>query len=583
MLLRNIQINGFGKLEDTNVDLKNGLNLIIGENESGKSTLMEFIKGVFYGVNKNKNGKDYSDFEKFKPWNEATFSGKMVYNIGNEEYVVYRDFNRNNTKVYDRMGIDITNDFDKDKSRGAMVGAQHLGMDEDTFDNSVFVRQKEIKVNELSQNTMIQKLTNIIQSGEEDVSYQTTIKKLEKILMEEVGTDRTQNKPKNILKREIAELEVAKSQLLTNRAKHEEIENKLKSLLEKKNQNDKTLESAIKVFDIKNKYDKIMQEQKTQFDIEIKVKEEQKEKIKKEIKKKKIVDTILIAIATLILTLAFIFTNEILLAILVLIIGIVSLIVNLKVSYKEEIMAEPDNFDIVTEEIRKKQSKELDAIEKEGIKKTIIEKNINELKAIIENSEKEKNNYLLEQHKLEIEDKALTENLTNLTEIEEALINKNEMLKEVLKKEETINFAISKLKESYTELKDEVIPDIEKDIKYTISKTTNGKYTKVKYNDYDGLVIENQLGQLINVDKLSAGTIDQMYLGFRMAIADKYNNIPIIFDEAFVFCDEERLENILKTLSEMSEERQIIILSCSLREEKILEKLDINFNKIYLK
>ena len=226
MLLRNIQINGFGKLEDTNVDLKNGLNLIIGENESGKSTLMEFIKGVFYGVNKNKNGKDYSDFEKFKPWNEATFSGKMVYNIGNEEYVVYRDFNRNNTKVYDRMGIDITNDFDKDKSRGAMVGAQHLGMDEDTFDNSVFVRQKEIKVNELSQNTMIQKLTNIIQSGEEDVSYQTTIKKLEKILMEEVGTDRTQNKPKNILKREIAELEVAKSQLLTNRAKHEEIENK---------------------------------------------------------------------------------------------------------------------------------------------------------------------------------------------------------------------------------------------------------------------------------------------------------------------------------------------------------------------
>jgi len=583
MLLRNIQINGFGKLEDTNIDLKNGLNLIIGENESGKSTLMEFIKGIFYGVNKNKNGKDYSDFEKFKPWNEATFSGKMTYNIDNEEYVVYRDFNRNNTKVYDKMGIDITNDFDKDKARGAAVGVQHLGMDEDTFDNSVFVRQKEIKVNELSQNTMIQKLTNIIQSGDEDVSYQTTIKKLEKILMEEVGTDRTQNKPKNILKREIAELEVLKSQLLTNRAKHEEIENKLKGWLEKKKQNDKTLESAIKVFDIKNKYDKVMQEQKSQFEIEIKVKEEQKEKLKKETEKKKIVDTLLIAVATLILTLAFIFTNEIVLAILVLIIGIVSLIVNLKVSYKEEILAEPANFDIVAEEIRKKQSKELDALEKEGIKKTIIEKNINELKAIIESAEKEKNNYLLEQHKLEIEDKALTENLTNLTEIEEALIEKNEKLKEVLKKEETINFAISKLKESYTELKDEVIPDIEKDIKYTISKTTNGKYTKVKYNDYDGLVIENQLGQLINVDKLSVGTIDQMYLGFRMAIADKYNNIPIIFDEAFVFCDEERLENILKTLSEMAEERQIIILSCSLREENILENLNINFNKIYLK
>ena len=63
---------------------------------------------------------------------------------------------------------------------------------------------------------------------------------------------------------------------------------------------------------------------------------------------------------------------------------------------------------------------------------------------------------------------------------------------------------------------------------------------------------------------------------------DKYNNIPMIFDEAFVFCDDVRLTNILKTLSEMSEERQIIILSCSNREEKILELLNVEFNKIKL-
>ena len=203
MQLKNLQINGFGKLEDININLKNGLNLIIGENESGKSTFTEFIKGIFYGVSRNKNGKDYSDYEKFKPWNDKNFSGKLVYALNDEEYVVYRDFNRNNTKIYDKNGIEITSEFNKDKSRGAEVGIAHLQMDEETFDNSVFIKQKEIKVNELSQNTMIQKLTNIIQSGEEDVSYETTIKKLEKILLDEVGTDRTQNKPKNILKREL--------------------------------------------------------------------------------------------------------------------------------------------------------------------------------------------------------------------------------------------------------------------------------------------------------------------------------------------------------------------------------------------
>lgn len=583
MQLKNLQINGFGKLEDVNINLDKGLNLIIGENESGKSTFTEFIKGIFYGVNRNKNGKDYSDYEKFKPWNENTFSGKLAYKLDDEEYIVYRDFNRNNTKVYDRHGEEVTALFNKDKSRGAEIGFAHLKMDEDTFDNSVFIRQKEIKVSELSQNTMIQKLTNIIQSGEEEVSYETTLKKLEKLLIEEVGTDRTQNKPKNVLKREMADLEATKGILVSNRIKHEALEEKLKGVQEKSKATNKNLNDAIKVFNIKNKYEKMIQEQKAEFDIGLKVKSEQKIKNKKEIKRKKIIDTIMIATATLVLGIAFIFTREMPFAVLSIIIGIASIILNLKLSYKEELQVESDNFDVVSEEVRKKENKEIAELEKEGIKKSITEKRIPELKILIEKYEVEKNNNLLEEHKLKIEDEALSENLNNLSEVEEDLALRKEKLDEILKKEETINFAISKFKEAYADLKDEVIPDIEQDIKYTISKATNGKYSKVRYNDIDGLVTENELGQLITVDKLSAGTIDQMYLGFRMAIADKYNNVPIIFDEAFVFCDDTRLANILKTLSEMAEERQIIILSCSSREKQILEDLKVDFNTVVMK
>jgi len=578
MQLKNLQINGFGKLEDVTINLKNGLNLIIGENESGKSTITEFVKGIFYGVNRNKAGKDYSDYEKLKPWQEANFSGKLLYQIEDEEYIVYRDFNRNNAKIYDKNGIDITAEFDKDKARGSLVGFTHLGMDEDTFENSVFIRQKEIKVNELAQNTMLQKLTNIIQTGDEDVSYENVVKKLEKILLEEVGTERTQNKPKNVLKREIAELELTKSQLVSNRMKHEEIERKLKLLLEKKKKNEKDLQDAIQVFNVKNKYEQIVQEEKTKFDMEKKKKSEKKEKIKKENQRKKIIDTVLISVAILVLSIAFIFIQEFVLAIFTILVGIVGILLNLKFSYREEILVEADNFDLISEESRKKASKELANLENNGVKKIVTEKRLPELKIMIENAEREKNTYILEEHKLQIEDESLNDNLTNLSEVEEELILRKEKLDKVVEKEETIQLAISKLKEAYTELKDEVIPDIEKDIKYTISRTTNGKYSNVKYNDYNGLVTENEWGQIVTVDKLSAGTIDQMYLGFRLAIADKYHKVPIIFDEAFVFCDDTRLENILKTLSEMSEDRQIIILSCSGREKQILEALNVNFN-----
>ena len=616
MQFKNLQINGFGKLEDVNINLKNGLNLILGDNESGKSTFTEFIKGILYGVSRNKNGKEYSDYEKFKPWNDKNFSGKLVYTMkaasendlnnnlktnlknylksnlvnnfidsmenNDEEYVVYRDFNRNNAKIYNKNGVEITSEFNKDKARGAEIGFAHLGMDEDTFDNSVFIKQKEIKVNELSQNAMLQKLTNIIQSGEEDVSYEATIKKLEKILLDEVGTDRTQNKPKNILKREITDLEITKTHLINNRIKHEEIERKIRELTDKKKINIKNLNDVIKVFNIKNKYEKMIQEQKSEFDIELKVKKEQRERAKKEINKKKIIDTLLISVATIVLGVALVFTNEILLAGLAILVGIASLVVNLKVSYKEELQVEADNFDVVSEEIRKKENRELENLEKEGVKKSCTEKRIPELKTLIEKFETEKNNYTLEEHKLKIEDEALTENLENLLEIEEELSLKNEKLKAVLEKEEIISFAINKLEEAYTELKEEVIPDIENDIRYTISKTTNGQYSKVRYNDQDGLVTENKLGDFVTINRLSAGTIDQMYLGFRMAIADKYNNVPIIFDEAFVFCDDVRLEGILKTLSEMAEERQIIILSCSDREQRILQELGAEFNEIRL-
>lgn len=70
MQIEKIQINNFGKLKDKDIELNNGINVIFGENESGKSTLLKFITSMFYGASKNKNGKRISDFEKYTPWNE---------------------------------------------------------------------------------------------------------------------------------------------------------------------------------------------------------------------------------------------------------------------------------------------------------------------------------------------------------------------------------------------------------------------------------------------------------------------------------------------------------------------------------
>ena len=48
MFINSITISAFGKLKNCNFEFKNGINLLCGPNEAGKTTLLEFIKFIFY-------------------------------------------------------------------------------------------------------------------------------------------------------------------------------------------------------------------------------------------------------------------------------------------------------------------------------------------------------------------------------------------------------------------------------------------------------------------------------------------------------------------------------------------------------
>ena len=97
-----------------------------------------------------------------------------------------------------------------------------------------------------------------------------------------------------------------------------------------------------------------------------------------------------------------------------------------------------------------------------------------------------------------------------------------------------------------------------------------------------GLIIENKYGEYIPAELLSIGTIDQLYLSLRLSMIDDLSTekMPIILDEAFAYYDDERLQNILKFLNENMKEHQVIIFTCTKREQEILNKLDIQYNLV---
>ncbi len=68
MQINQLKINNFGKLKNKQIQLKKGINIISGRNESGKSTILKFITSMLYGISRNKNGRTISDYDRNIPW-----------------------------------------------------------------------------------------------------------------------------------------------------------------------------------------------------------------------------------------------------------------------------------------------------------------------------------------------------------------------------------------------------------------------------------------------------------------------------------------------------------------------------------
>ena len=134
MKIKKLKINSFGKLENTEIEFSDNINIISGKNESGKSTLLKFIVSMFYGISKNKNGKTIPDFDKYKPWEKDEYSGKLTYTLdNNNEYEIYREFKKKMPTIYDKDKNDVTKQYGIDKSKESLFFYEQTGITEDNF------------------------------------------------------------------------------------------------------------------------------------------------------------------------------------------------------------------------------------------------------------------------------------------------------------------------------------------------------------------------------------------------------------------------------------------------------------------
>lgn len=107
------------------------------------------------------------------------FSGKISYSLDNkEEFEVYRNFTKKNPQIFDKNANDISKQFSKDKIDGNMFFYEQTKVDEELFLLSMVIRQQETRLDNKSQSTLIQRLSNIMSTGEDDVSYKEVLRKV---------------------------------------------------------------------------------------------------------------------------------------------------------------------------------------------------------------------------------------------------------------------------------------------------------------------------------------------------------------------------------------------------------------------
>ena len=605
MQINKININNYGNLSNKEINLDNKINIIYGKNEAGKSTLLNFIESMFFGANKNKGKKLIPDFDRYNPWNNGEYSGTIDYQLENgEEFHIYRDFKKKNPQILNKFGKDISQEFNIDKKNGNQFFTEQTGMDRSLIDSTIITEQNQVELDEGTQNQLLQKIANLSESGEEELSYKKIMDKLNKILLNEVGTERSQLKPLNITISKIDDYQNKIQDIKQYENERFEITQEIADIQEeinKESENRNIYDEVKKIIDndkieqekIDEKYKTVkenkakMEQYKEELD---KTENEKNAERKKHIKIRILANVILSIIA---ISLVFLPRNIILVAIPILI--VLFIIINMKHSKNENNTSELKNKLEFLQNTTNSVENEIKTMQDELYKKDEAEKNriitkcnnedISSLfsskidEVISENTRSVEQNEI-KKHKLEIDKQEIEKKFEKLAEYEENLEIEKRRLEELEHKQKIIKETMEILNKSYEDMKENVAPKFNKNLSKNIEVFSNEKYKEITITDKIFVKLDN--GENVPIEKLSTGTIEQIYLAFRLSVIEEISKekMPIVLDEAFAYYDDERLLQTLKFLDIIS--NQIIILTCTKREKSLLDKAQIRYNLIEL-
>lgn len=631
MVFNRLNLKYFGGFQNQEIELKPGINLIYGDNEAGKSTIHTFIKGMLFGIERARGravATKEDIYQRYLPWDyPGAYGGSMDITVGDKIYRIERSFHANDK--YFRI-------FNIDTGREVILKEDHIselipGLTESTYRNTISVEQLKASTDVELASQLRNYIANYSVSKSNEVNVSKAVKDLTtKKKSLDNALDQKEKQSLEVLIREGYEKE-EKLEAITKQ-RQESLILKETLLKEKLNieegsegEEARRMEQLPAIIECYKNYCELNREA-----LDIKnLKAKYREKIEglKLTNKNDGVDSIInpvlsqvitgvVSIVCAILCLLTIGINSvgIISSIVCILIGVaIIMTINYRfINYKKNIEQIANNNDIkinyaidnVKEQLdllsrRESETEDRLDITYEQIMKYVqhfqeadelSDDTMVRLEKIIKDKRQEHNaslsdiNEKLASNQFDIE--KFNWEIELLEDNEDELTRNNHRYEEIIQSQEEAGVELEAIKLALTtvqglsiDIHDSFGKELNSEVSTIIREITNKRYDDIKIDENLDIKV-GWNGNYIPMERLSAGTIDQLYLSLRMAVSKLLmgdETMPIILDDSFVLYDEARTRAALKQLIG---EKQVIIFTCHQRERKILDEMNISYNYI---
>lgn len=579
MIIKALHIDGFGKLINRSLSFSEGLNIIYGENEAGKSTLHSFLNAMLYGSEKRPGSPQRSGIHRYRPWDEnAPFGGSIRFSFLGRTYTMHRSFSSfpDIPEIFEELHRDgeaVPQLIPVEEPTKLLERALE-GLSESSYRNTISIGQLKSGTGREMVQELRRYLSSMESSGSSELSTRSVLARLSgesrachealvpeasksysmligeiKNIERELNDSRFRNLLPQLkaLYRESLE---ASEGLKKDR---EELSKRLSS--EKETLSASGFKSGDELSEDSQKCDELFQRYT---------------ELKETLEKRS---------------------------------GITRLIGRLLSGLHND-TAEMDAR-AIKESLESRLQQQLgenelsgDSIKRLRLRFSNLKRSFSEL----EEREEELRAMDEELSRLENEGRSLGQSLSEQlelrTEVESKLQHLNNMknrveqLEKILSENERLKQKIDALElamESITEISERVRLSfgryLNEEAGRLISEITGGAYSSVWIDDRFNAQLNTENGE-IPLESVSSGTIDQIYLALRLASARLFlrnasEPLPLTLDDSFAFYDEKRLSSALSFISKHYE-GQILLFTCHKREQQLLKKSKQSFKLLEL-